>query len=213
MKTCLPAFGVLLVTCVLAGAAEPELVYADSLKGKLGEGWTWLREDAKGWRNSPQGLEIHVQPGGKDTVKNALLRPAPDRSHGTYALEVTVEYLSPPTVKYEQGGLTWYQSDKPVGKLVHEFIDGKAYAVTNWPPNKLGKELAENPLIRLRLVVTKDRYSTQYHPGGTGDFRPLAEGRLALSADEKISIQCYNGPTNAKHWMRFSDFKIQKLPD
>src|SRR5579871_6192127 len=131
---------VFLTASIPASAAEPQLVFSDSLKGKLGEGWTWLREDPGAWRNSPQGMEIRVQPGGKDTVKNALMRAAPDRGSGKYAIEVTVEYLSQPTVKYEQAGLTWYQGKKPVGKLVHEFIDGTPYAVLNWPPNKLGKE-------------------------------------------------------------------------
>lgn len=213
MKRDLLCWCVFSMLCVPASATEPQLVFADSLKGKLGEGWTWLREDSNAWRNTPQGLEIRVQPGDKDTVKNALMRAAPDRARGKYALEVTVEYLSRPTVRFEQGGLTWYRDNKPVGKLVHEFIDGKAYAVANLPPNKLGKELAENPLIRLRFIVTKDRYYTQFCPGAAGEFHQLADGNLPAGADEKISIQCYNGPANAEHWMRFSDFKILKLPE
>ena len=214
MKTYLLGFGLLLAAVNGPGrASEPQLVFADSLKGKLGEGWTWLREDPAAWRSTPKGLEIRVLPVNKDTVKNALLRPAPDRAHGKYAVEVTVEYLAPPTVKYEQGGLTWYQGDKPLGKLVHEFIDGQAYAVANLPPNKLGKEPAANPLIRLRLIVTRDKYRTQFQPGAAAAFQDLASGDLPAGADEKISIQCYNGPANAEHWMRFSDFKIVKLPE
>jgi len=209
----------LLVLCVSIGAgvrvagSEPQLPFADPLKGKLGAGWTWLREDTEAWRNSPQGLEIRVLPGNKDTVKNALMRPAPDRSRGKYAIEVTAEYLASPTKNFEQGGLTWYQGNKPVGKLVHEFIEGKPYAITNWPPNELGKKLAEDPLIRLRLIVMKDSYSTQFRSGATGEFRDLSSGKLPPGADEKISIQCYNAPPDAEHWMRFSDFKILKLPE
>lgn len=214
MKTCLLSGCVFFIAAWgLAKAGEPEVVFADSLKGKLGEGWSWLREDPAAWRITPKGLEIRVLPVNKDTVKNALLRPVPDRAHGKYAIEVTVEYLAAPTVKYEQGGLTWYQGKKPLGKLVHEFMDGQAYAVLNWPPNKLGKEPVENPLIRLRLIVTKDKYRSQYQPGAAGAFQDLAAGNLPAGTDEKISIQCYNGPANAEHWMRFSDFKIVKLAE
>jgi hypothetical protein len=85
--------------------------------------------------------------------------------------------------------------------------------VLNWPSNKLGKEPAENPVMRLRLIVSKGRYSAQFCPAATGEFHQLADGNLPAGSDEKISIQCYNGPAEAKHWMRFSDFKILKLPE
>ena len=217
MKEWLLMLGIFFGACFVGQGAEPKVVFEDSLKGKLGEGWTWLRENPKGWRHSPKGLEILAGPEGKDTVKNALLRKAPDRSTGKYAIGVTVEFLTPPTMKYEQAGLTWYQGEKAVGKLVHEFIDGKPYAVTNFPP-KVGKKSAENPLIELSLIVTKDRYTGAFfqgHPPETGFFQvmTIGSGNLPAGGDEKISIQCYNGPANAEHWMRFSDFRIVKLPE
>src|SRR5947209_5291263 len=142
----------------LVRGAEPQVVFEDPLKGKLGAGWGWLRENPRAWRHSPRGLEIRVEPGLADTVKNALVRPAPDRSRGRYAAEVTVEFTSPPSRQYEQAGLTWYQGNRPAFKLVHEFIDGKAYVIP-------GKKPAETRAVRLRLVVSKDSYVAQFRPG------------------------------------------------
>jgi hypothetical protein len=185
---------------------EAKVIFADPLKGKLDKDWHWLREDAKTWRHSQKGLEIRVEPGLADTVENALVRKAPDRSKGKYAIDVTVEMTSPPVHQYEQTGLTWYQGNKPVFKLVHEFIDGKTYVIP-------GKKPTETRLIQLRLVVDKDRFVAQYRPGAIGEFQTAAAGKLAAGADEQVSIQCYQGPKDAEHWMRFSDFKIAQLEE
>jgi hypothetical protein len=200
----------LLVLSILVGSqqlvrgAEPNVIFQDPLKGKLGEGWAWLRENTKTWRHSQKGLEIRVEPGLADTVKNALVRQAPDRSRGKYAIEVTVESTSAPTHQYEQAGLTWYQGNKPVFKLVHEFIDGKTYVIP-------GKKPTETRLIQLRLIVSKDQYVAQFRPGARGEYQTAASGKLAPGEKEKISIQCYQGPADGEHWMRFSDFRIVRL--
>jgi len=190
----------------LAGDGEPEVLLHDSLKGKLAEGWEWLRENPKTWRHTENGLEIRVEPGLAATVKNALVRKAPDRSQGKYALEVTVEFTATPSQQYEQAGLTWYQGQKPVFKLVHEFIDKKLYVIP-------GKKPAEDRLVQLHLIVDKDSYVAQFRPGAKGEFETAASGKLPPGSDEKISIQCYNGPAGEEHWMRFSDFRIVKLSE
>jgi hypothetical protein len=203
---------ILLVLVLLLGVqqsgrgAEPTVVFEDPLKGTLYPGWHWLREHFGAWRHTPKGLEIRVEPGLADTVKNALVRKAPDRSRGKYAIEVTVEFTSPPLQQYEQAGLTWYQGDKPKFKLVHEFIDGKTYIIP-------GKKPTETRLVQLRLVVSKDEYVAQFRPGAQGEFQTAATGKLAPAADEKVSIQCYHAPAGAEHWMRFSDFRVLQLPE
>jgi hypothetical protein len=189
-----------------AGSAEPKALFADPLMGKLGKGWTWLRENPKTWRHTKNGLEIRVEPGVANTVKNALVRKAPDRSRGRYAVEVTVEFTAAPTHQYEQAGITWYQGNKPVFKLVHELIDGKTYIIP-------GKKPSDTRRVRLRLVVGKDDYVAQFQPDGKGAFQTAASGKLPPGKDEKVSIQCYQGPEKEEHWMRFSDFKISELPE
>ena len=187
-------------------AAEPRVVFEDRFDGKLGEGWTWLRENPKTWRIKDGALEIRVEPGVAPTVKNALVRRAPDRAKGKHAAEVTITSTAPPTKQYEQAGITWYREGKPAFKLVHEFIDGKTYVIP-------GKIPTTSKTIELRLVVTADRFVAQFRPDGKGEFRTAAEGPLPAGPDEQVSIQCYNGPADAEHWIRFKDFRILELSD
>lgn len=152
------------------------------------------------------GLEIRVEPGKADTVKNALVRKAPGRSQAPCAVEVTVESLAPPTEQWEQAGITWYQGDKPGFKLVHEFIDGKTYVIP-------GRIPTQTRLMQFRLIFKADGYTVQYRPDGKGAFQTAASGKTRLGSDDKISIQCYNGPPAAEHWFRFSDFRIVKVSE
>jgi len=188
------------------GAAEPRVVFEDRFEEKLGEGWTWLRESLQTWRIKDGALEIRVQPGVAPTVKNALLRKAPDRAKGKHAVEVTVTLTTPPTKQFEQAGITWYRDGKPVFKLVHEFIDGNLYIIP-------GKIPAPSKTVELRLVVTADRFAAQFRPDAKGEFRTAAEGPFPAGPNEQVSIQCYQGPPDAEHWIRFDDFRILDLAD
>jgi hypothetical protein len=201
MKSGMLPLGVLLWTAALLSAGEPRAVFEDALAGKPGAGWTWLRENPAAWRATAAGLEIRVEPGLAHNVKNALVRPAPDRSKASYAVEVTITFTTPPTNQFEQAGITWYQQGKPVFKLVHEHIDGKDYIIP-------GKVPAPQKTVRLRLVVGKDKYTAQFRADAKGEYKTVASGSLAPGSQEQISIQCYNGPADAEHWMRFEGFRI-----
>ena len=98
-----PCFAIVLlaVAPAVAAAAEPGIVFEDRFEGMLGEGWQWLREDPAAWRISEGALEIRIEPGLAHTVKNALVRPAPDRTKGAYAIEVTVTSMTAPTNQFE----------------------------------------------------------------------------------------------------------------
>lgn len=187
-------------------AAEPRVIFEDRFDGKLGEGWTWLRENPQTWRIKDGAMEIRVEPGVAGTVKNALLRKAPDRTKGKFAAEVTITFVTPPTNQYEQAGITWYHDAKPVFKLVHENIDGK----TNIIP---GRKPTTTATMQLRLVFTADTWTAQYRPDAKGEFQKAADGKLPAPGDDQISIQCYQGPPNAEHWIRFDDFRLLELPE
>ena len=202
-RTVLPLFVVLWISAALF-AAEPRVVFEDKFDTKLGDGWAWLRENPKTWRIKDGSLEICVEPGAANNVKNALLRRAPDRTKATYAIEVTITFTAPPTNQYEQAGITWYQKGKPVFKLVHEHINGKDYMIP-------GKVPAPEKTVRLRLLVTKDKYTAQFHGDAKGEFKTVASGNLAPGAEEQVSIQCYHGPADAEHWVRFDDFRIGEV--
>lgn len=204
MKYLLIMVGMLLVLSLSVGAAEPKVLFKDSFAGKPGPGWSWLRENKKAWRIADKGLEIRVEPGVALTVQNALLREAPDRSKGTYAFEVKITFTTPPTNQYEQGGITWYHNEKPVFKLVHERIDGKTYIIP-------GKVPTSSKTVQLRLIVAGDKYTAQFRPEGQGEFKNVASGKLPPPGKDQVSIQCYNGPANAEHWVRFEDFRVLEM--
>ncbi len=195
--------------CLASGtawAADSAPVFEDRFDGKPGAGWSWLREDPAAWRLQDEALEIRVQPGVADTVKNALVRQAPDRRTGKFAIEVTVTNLAPPTQQYEQAGITWYHDGKPVFKLVHELIDGGLYIIP-------GRKPLAAQTVQLRLIVTADSWTAQYRADAKGEFETAGSGPLPAPGEDQVSIQCYNGPPDAEHWFRFDDFRIVKLAD
>jgi regulation of enolase protein 1 (concanavalin A-like superfamily) len=203
MRTIIAAIGAAFLLCAAAGATD-RVVFEDKFEGKLGEGWRWLRENPKNWRIKDGGLEIRIEPGKANDVKNALVRPAPDRSEGKYSIEVTVTFLTPPTNQYEQAGITWYHDDKPAFKLVHELVDGKTMTIP-------GRLKTTTNTVRLRMVVERDRFITQVALDGKGEYQNLAGGPFVVQTKDEISLQCYNGPADAEHWVRFENFRIERL--
>jgi hypothetical protein len=185
-------------------AAQPKVIFEDHFDAKPAEGWTWLRENPGAWRVREKALEIRVEPGVAATVKNALARPAPDRRKGKFAIEVTVTNLTHPIQQWEQAGITWYIDGKPVFKLVKELIDGGLYIIP-------GKMPMDSKSVQLRLVVTGDSFTAQFRPDGKGQFKTAESGKLPPPGKDEVSIQCYNGPANAEHWIRFDDFRILQL--
>mgnify|MGYP001163979486 FL=1 len=180
------------------------IVFSDDFDGGLDDSWSWLREDERNWRLADGGLEIMVEPGLADTVKNALVCPAPDRSQGTFAIEVTVYNHTLPTQQYEQAGITWYNDGKPVFKEVKEMIDGDLYIIP-------GKQPMSTKSVRLRLIVTANSWEATYQPEGESEFKVAATGELPPPQNDQVSIQCYHGPEGGEHWIRFEDFCIKKI--
>jgi hypothetical protein len=181
-----------------------QTIFEDKLTGSLADNWTWLREHPDYWRHTPDGIEIRVEPGLADTVKNALLRPAPDRSKGTYAIEVDIFNHTLPTQQYEQAGITWYIDGQPVFKEVKELIDGDLYIIP-------GRKPMPTQSVRLRLIVTANSWEAQYRPEGESEFQIAETGELSPPGDDQVSLQCYNGPEQGEHWIRFANFCIKQL--
>ncbi len=206
MRRMLGTVVVLCLASLPARAAEPKAVFEDGFDGKLGDGWSWLREEAGAWRIKEGALEIRVPPGVAATVRNALVRKAPDRREGKFAIDVTVTNLDKPTRQFEQGGITWYHDGKPVFKLVHELIDGALYIIPGRKPMA-----AES--VQLRLIVTANSWTAQFRPDGKSEFETAGSGPLPEPGDDQVSIQCYNGPPDAEHWMRFDEFRISKVTE
>jgi hypothetical protein len=197
----------IVLTPIIKGLSEEQIVlFEDRFDGRLNEGWSWLRENPSAWRIKEEALEIRVQPGVAHNVKNALVRKAPDRSSGKFAIDVTVTNTTKPIQQYEQAGITWYNNGKPVFKLVKELVDGKLMIIP-------GRKLMVSKTVQLRLIVTSDSFTAQFRPNAEGEFQTAAKGKLPAPNNDQVSIQCYNGPADAEHWIRFDDFRISKLPD
>jgi len=192
--------------CATLFAAEPNLLFQDTFEGKVADGWTWLREDKAAWRIQDKALQIRVQPGDANTVKNALVRKAPDRREGKFAIEVTVRNDTVPTRQFEQAGITWYHQGKPVFKLVKELVDGQLMIIP-------GRKSMTNQMVQLRLIVTADSWTAQFRPNGEGEFQTADQGKLPPPGDDQVSLQCYHGPPDAAHWIRFETFRILQIRD
>jgi hypothetical protein len=183
---------------------QQPVIFEDRFEGNLANGWTWLRENPPAWRIRQGALEIRVEPGVANTVKNALVRQAPDRSQSKFAIDVTVTNTTRPTRQYEQAGITWYHDGKPVFKLVKELIDGGLFIIP-------GRKPMPSKTVQLRLIVTNNSFIAQFRPDARGEFQTAATGKLPAPGDDQVSIQCYNGPADAEHWIRFDDFRILQL--
>ena len=65
--------------------------------------------------------------------------------------------------------------------------------------------------MRLRLVATADSWEAQYRPDGDSDYQTAETGQLPAPNNDQVSIQCYNGPEQGEHWIRFANFTITRL--
>jgi hypothetical protein len=182
------------------------VIFEDRFENGPADGWTWIRKNPQTQRIRQGALEIRVEPGVAHTVRNALVRKAPDRSRGKYAIDVTVTNTTKPTQQYEQAGITWYHAGKPVFKLVKELVDGKLMIIPSRKP-------MPSETVQLRLVVDGNDYIAQFRANAEGEFQTAATGKLPAPGDDQVSIQCYNGPAKVEHWIRFDDFRISQLPE
>ena len=175
------------------------LVFSDTLDGAFDPGWTWLREHPGFWRLQ-DGLEIRVEPGAAATVQNALLRPAPDRNEGTWAIEVTVYNHTHPIQQWEQAGITWYRNGKPIFKHVKELIDGDLYIIP-------GRKPMPTQGVRLRLVVTADSWEAQYRPEARTNSTPRIGASCLRPATIKSASSATTAPRTPSTGSAFGTFR------
>ncbi|MCX7872612.1 MAG: hypothetical protein N2487_04940 [Verrucomicrobiae bacterium] len=208
MKVAKMSVLILLLAVLGINSAEiaEEVVFEETFDGKLKDGWRWIREESEDWRIKDGALEICVRPGDSQSVRNALVRSAPDRTQGKYAVEVTITNLHPPKNQFEQAGITWYCGGKPMFKLVKELVDGKLMIIP-------GRKPITNDTVQFRLVVERENYIAQFRPNGEGEFITSATGKLPAPDNDDVSIQCYHGSFEEDRWIRFDNFRIVKLSE
>ena len=209
----------LLALLVIAPVLADEVLFQDDFKLKLGEGWSWVREHREAWRASERGLEVRIEPGNMwgnaNDAKNVLVRPAPNAA--TNEIEITVTVENRPTAQYEQADLVWYYDDSHMVKLGLELVDGKLSIVMGREENDRTRTVKIIPLdafrVQQRLVVKGNSIRGEFRPAGSNNWQAVGECDLPVRANArpKISLQFYQGPSDAEHWARVTDFRVRNL--
>lgn len=211
----------LLIMLMLVGhaaltARSEELLFSDTFRGRLGEGWNWIREHRDGWRATANGLEIRVEPGNMwgppNNARNVLVRPLPE----TEPITVAVSLRNRPTEQYEQVDLVWYYDDSHMVKIGQELVDGQLSVV-------MGREEADRCRTIAIVPLASDSVRVRFtHRNGvlTGDFRVPGSSEWRLAGEctvpaptngiAKASLQFYQGPPDREHWVKVRDFRITK---
>jgi len=210
-------FGIAFMLTSVFGADE--VLFNDDFAGKLGEGWSWAREEKSAWRVAGKGMEMRVLPGNlwgrANNAKNVLLRPAPDIAQG--GVEISVSVANQPTHQYEQANLAWYYDDSHMVKLGLELVNKEVCIVMGREEADKTRTLAKIPItatsVRLRLLVAGNQIRGQYRPAGADKWLDAGAGDLPAPTDgkAKLSLHCYQGPPDAEHWARFSDFRVSRI--
>jgi regulation of enolase protein 1 (concanavalin A-like superfamily) len=203
---------------VMALGAE-EVLFKDDFKEKLDPGWSWLRENPRAWRVGDHGLEVLIEPGNmwgpQNNAKNVLLRTAPDPAVGEVAISVTVE--NRPSSQYEQVDLVWYYDDGHMVKLGQELVDGKLSVVMGREEQDRTRTIAIIPLdsktVQLQLVVSGKQIRGKFRTPAAKDWRDAGECDLPAprAVNPKLSLQFYQGPPDAEHWARATDFQVRRI--
>jgi regulation of enolase protein 1 (concanavalin A-like superfamily) len=212
-------FGSALLVVITNSVLAGEVLFADDFNGKLGEGWSWVREHREAWRVSERGLEVRVEPGNmwgdSNNAKNVLVRPAPDAAQGE--LEISVTFENRPTAQYEQADLVWYYDDSHMVKLGQELVDGKLSIVMGREEKDRTRTVKIVPIeafkVQVRFLVKGNSLRGQFRPAGSDQWQEVGECDLPAPANGKprISLQFYQGPSDAEHWVRVTEFRVWRM--
>lgn len=194
-----------------------EVLFRDDFKTKLGEGWSWAREHREAWRVGERGLEVRIEPGNmwgpQNDAKNVLVRAAPEPKG---EIEVTATVESHPTAQYEQVDLVWYYSDSTMVKLGLELVDGQLSIVMGREENDRAQTVKIIPVkettVQLMFLVKGKRIYGRFRAPAANDWQEVGDCDLpsAAQAEAKLSLQFYQGPANAEHWARVSQFRVSR---
>jgi regulation of enolase protein 1 (concanavalin A-like superfamily) len=193
-----------------------EELFRDDFKGRLADGWTWIREDRSAWRVSERGLEMRIQPGNMwgpaNNATNVLVRALPSSTNATLEIAVTIE--NRPTEQYEQADLVWYYDDSHMVKLGQELVDGKLSIVMGREEKDMTRTMAIIPIqsavAHLRFIAKGNSIRGEYRLGDEKDWHAAGECDLPANGSPKASLQVYQGPKTVERWARFTEFRIVK---
>jgi regulation of enolase protein 1 (concanavalin A-like superfamily) len=208
----------LLIFLSVTSARADEVLFQDDFKGRLGEGWSWIREHREAWRATERGLAVLIEPGNMwgpaNDARNLLVRPAPDVS--TKEIEISVLFETHPTNQYEQADLVWYYDDSNMVKIGRELVDGKVSVVMGREQNDKTRTLAIIPIrsdsVRLKLLVKAGRIRGEFETPEMPAWKQAGECDLPqpANATARLSLQFYQGPADPTHWARATEFRVRR---
>lgn len=212
----LPLKLLIFTTLACAMGQTESVLFRDEFKGRLGEGWVWVRENPAGWRVSDRGLEVRVEPGnmwgGANNAKNVLVRAISAPPADAVAVAVSIE--NRPTEQYEQVDLVWYYDDSHMVKIGQELVDGKLSIVMGREENDRTRTIVILPLdsfsVRLRLTVKEGRIRGEYQLPAKAEWIRAGECDVPVHGEPKVALQVYQGPEELERWARFSRFLITR---
>jgi regulation of enolase protein 1 (concanavalin A-like superfamily) len=204
-------------SCGAAPNPAGELIFQDNFTGKLGDGWSFEREDRACWRVSSVGLEVRVQPGnmwgGANNAKNVLLRSIPTPTD--VSVEISVALSNQPTAQWEQANLVWFYDDSNMVKLGQELVTGRLSIVMGREEGDRARTVAIVPLdahaVELRLQAIGNYVRGQFRTAAWRDWRDAGMCDLPVKGDPKASLHFYNGPPDEEHWVRVNQFSVRQL--
>lgn len=213
------ALGLIVMSMLSVGTlGAQEILFRDDFKGRLGPGWSWVREHREAWRTSEHGLEVRIEPGNmwgpQNNARNLLVRSALETTNS--ALEISVSVENKPSNQYEQVDLVWYYDDSNMVKLGEELVDGKLSVVMGREEKDKTRTIAIIPLdstsVRLRITVKGQRIRGEFKSSSTNDWRQAGEcdAPALNNIPARISLQFYQGLAEVEHWARVTEFKIMK---
>lgn len=197
-------------------AAAERVVFEEPFRGKLQDGWSWVREDPQGWRLDNGSLSIRTSTGGlwieHNNSRNLLLRAAPSTEARPFAQEVLVK--NRPANAFEHAGLVWYADDDNYVALMKEKVGNRPIVqLVSETKRKPKVGFAEKPYapeaVWLRMEITARKARGLYREADSGPWTLLGECDLPVTpAEPRVGLITGYAAKNAEQFSRFSDYRI-----
>jgi len=180
-----------------------------------------VRPNADHWKLADGRLYVRAQPGriwaGNDAVNILLCNAGAGKAAvGVDGLGAEVIVQHEGGRKYEQAGLLLYIDDDNFVKLISEHIDGKAYVVLareDGRQRRVESKIAVPSLhMRLRLEVRGKRITAKWKPLDINKpWAPAGKSSFDAKGKRRFGLFNQDGPKDAVRWIRFDEFRIEKL--
>lgn len=203
---------------VFLAQQPPKTIFEEPFRGKLADGWSWVREEPPARAVGDGVLRLRSLPGsfwGKAAdAKNLLVRKVP-RSGVGLSLGVEVHVSFAPETPSEQAGVMLRVSDDLYVKLVIQNVEGARKIALAYEDARGAEPIAafdlKAPSARLRLSWEGNKIVSESKPEGAKDWGILTYTDNPFK-DEALELQAglfaHGAPADVDRWAEFRDFKV-----